>query len=191
MGLWSKLGGPAADPGSGSRDRRRRYGDHGVFVMKIEPATMAHIAGIRALYDAMTHEDAVAFPQVDDHTFYMTDDLRCSNPQFVAVAHVAIQVEGGDNGRNDVVGWAIARRHTARGPVAQLGIAIAASWRRKGLGTAVLDAVMCAAPRCGIHSVQLTVLKANKAAIALYSKFGFTREFDVDEDWAFMQRRLL
>ena len=95
MGLWSKLGGPAADPGFGSRDGRRRYGDHGVFVMKIEPATMAHVAGIRALYDAMAGEDAVAFPRVDDHAFYMMDDLRCSNPQFVAVAPTAIQIDDG------------------------------------------------------------------------------------------------
>jgi len=34
------------------------------------------------------------------------------------------------------------------------------------------------------------VRRANKAAIALYSKFGFAREFGVDEDWAFMQRGL-
>ena len=74
--------------------------------------------------------------------------------------------------------------------MAQLGIAIAASWRSKGLGAAVLEAVVCEAPHCGIHSIQLTVLKANRAAIALYSKFGFTREFDIDEDWAFMQRSL-
>jgi RimJ/RimL family protein N-acetyltransferase len=163
---------------------------HSVIVMKIEPATMAHVAGIRALYDAMAGEDAVAFPRVDDHAFYMMDDLRCSNPQFVAVAPTAIQIDDGGHARNDVVGWAIARRHQARGPVAQLGIAIAAPWRRKGVGTAVLDAVICEARRSGIHSIQLTVLKANKAAIALYSKFGFAREFDVDEDWAFMQRSL-
>src|SRR3984957_9464700 len=158
--------------------------------MKIEPATIAHVAGIRELYDAMTGEDAAAFPRVDDHAFYMMDDLRRSNPQFVAVVPTAIQIDDGDNGRKDVVGWAIARRHQVRGPVAQLGIAIAAPWRRKGVGTAVLDAVICEARRCDIHSIQLTVLKANKAAIALYSKFGFAREFDVDEDWAFMQRSL-
>src|ERR1700722_11140801 len=57
--------------------------------MKIEPATIAHVAGIRALYDAMTGEDAAAFPRVDDHAFYMMDDLRRSNPQFVAVVPAA------------------------------------------------------------------------------------------------------
>src|SRR6202035_2238638 len=61
----------------------------GVIVMKIEHATIAHVAGIRELYDAMTGEDAAAFPRVDDHAFYMMDDLRRSNPQFVAVAPTA------------------------------------------------------------------------------------------------------
>jgi RimJ/RimL family protein N-acetyltransferase len=158
--------------------------------MKIEPATMAHVVGIRALYDAMTWEDAAAFPRVDDHAFYMLDDLRCSNPQFVAVVRSAIRIDDRDNVRNVVVGWAIAQRYQIREPVAQLGIAIAAPWRGKGVGTAVLHAVISEARRRSIHSIQLTVRKVNKAAIALYSKFGFAREFDVDEDWAFMQRSL-
>lgn len=57
-----------------------------------------------------------------------------------------------------------------------LGMAIAADHRGRGVGTALLEACIEWAERKDIHKMELKVWPHNEPAIALYEKFGFERE---------------
>ena len=57
-----------------------------------------------------------------------------------------------------------------------LGMAVAADARGRGVGAALLEACIRWAENKGIHKMELKVWPHNEAAIALYEKFGFERE---------------
>ena len=60
--------------------------------------------------------------------------------------------------------------------VAELGMLVAAAWRRRGVGSALLRAGIAWAREVGAHKVALQVWPHNQAAISLYERFGFERE---------------
>jgi RimJ/RimL family protein N-acetyltransferase len=60
--------------------------------------------------------------------------------------------------------------------VAELGMLVAAEWRQRGVGSALLGAGIAWAREQGAHKVALQVWPHNQAAITLYEKFGFQRE---------------
>lgn len=66
--------------------------------------------------------------------------------------------------------------HPASRHVADLGLIVAASHRRKGIGTALLDAAVSWARESGVRKLELHVFPHNEGAIALYEKYGFRRE---------------
>ena len=66
--------------------------------------------------------------------------------------------------------------HPASAHVADLGLMVAASHRRRGIGRALLDASAQWARASGVRKLELHVLPHNTAAIALYEAFGFRRE---------------
>lgn len=66
--------------------------------------------------------------------------------------------------------------HPASAHVADLGLMVAASHRRRGIGRALLDASAQWARESGVRKLELHVLPHNTAAIALYEAFGFRRE---------------
>jgi RimJ/RimL family protein N-acetyltransferase len=66
--------------------------------------------------------------------------------------------------------------HPASRHVADLGLMVAASHRRRGIGTALLDAAVAWARETGVRKLELHVFPHNEAAIALYEKYGFRRE---------------
>jgi RimJ/RimL family protein N-acetyltransferase len=66
--------------------------------------------------------------------------------------------------------------HLARYGVAELGMAVAAGWRCRGVGRALLAEAIDRARAAGAHKVALQVWPHNAAAIALYERFGFERE---------------
>jgi RimJ/RimL family protein N-acetyltransferase len=67
-------------------------------------------------------------------------------------------------------------QHPASRHVADLGLMVAAAHRRRGIGTALLDAAVEWARQAGVRKLELHVFPWNKAAIALYDRFGFVRE---------------
>ena len=64
----------------------------------------------------------------------------------------------------------------ARYGVADLGMLVAAGWRGRGVGTALLAEAIDRARKAGAHKIALQVWPHNTAAIALYERFGFQRE---------------
>ena len=66
--------------------------------------------------------------------------------------------------------------HPASPHVADLGLLVAPSHRRRGIGTALLDGAVAWARAAGIEKVELHVFPHNAAAIRLYERYGFVEE---------------
>jgi RimJ/RimL family protein N-acetyltransferase len=64
----------------------------------------------------------------------------------------------------------------ARYGVADLGMLVAAGWRGRGVGSALLRTGIDWAGQAGAHKISLQVWPHNRAAIAIYERFGFQRE---------------
>ena len=58
----------------------------------------------------------------------------------------------------------------------EIGMMVAAGWRGRGVGTALVAAAVDWARERGLHKLSLGVFPHNEAAIALYRKFGFADE---------------
>jgi RimJ/RimL family protein N-acetyltransferase len=78
----------------------------------------------------------------------------------------------------DVVGrLSIARDvHPASEHVADVGLMIARSHRRRGIGLALMEAAEAWARGVGVLKIELHVFPHNEAAIALYQRLGYERE---------------
>lgn len=66
--------------------------------------------------------------------------------------------------------------HPASEHVADLGLMVAGTHRRQGVGRALLAAAEAWAREVGVHKLELHVFPYNEAAIALYEGMGFERE---------------
>jgi RimJ/RimL family protein N-acetyltransferase len=66
--------------------------------------------------------------------------------------------------------------HPFSGHVADFGLLVAASHRRRGVATALVTAAEEWARAAGIAKLELHVFPRNEPAIALYGKLGFERE---------------
>ena len=83
--------------------------------------------------------------------------------------------EAGDDG---IVGRLSLGRdpHPASRHVADLGVMVAAAFRRRGVGRALLRESVEWARDVGVRKLELHVFPHNEPAIALYEEFGFRRE---------------
>ncbi|MDQ2982683.1 MAG: GNAT family N-acetyltransferase, partial [Actinomycetota bacterium] len=76
----------------------------------------------------------------------------------------------------------VARLSLARDPhpgsphVADLGLMVAAEYRRRGIGSALLEEAVAWAREVEIEKLELHVFPHNEPAIRLYEDFGFQRE---------------
>jgi ribosomal protein S18 acetylase RimI-like enzyme len=67
-------------------------------------------------------------------------------------------------------------RHPVTRHVATLAIAVAPDRRRRGVGSALMDAGIAWARGRGVDKLLLSVYPHNEAALALYRRFGFVQE---------------
>jgi len=77
-----------------------------------------------------------------------------------------------------VVGWASLNRFNPRpayDPVADFSVYLDRTWRGRGIGRALLDALIERARAHGYHKMVLAAMAFNDAGIALYTRTGFTR----------------
>jgi RimJ/RimL family protein N-acetyltransferase len=88
----------------------------------------------------------------------------------------AVFVAEEDDGR--IVGrLSLARDpHPASSHVADLGLMVSATHRRRGIGRALLEQATEWARSVGVRKLELHVFPWNAPAIALYESFGFDRE---------------
>ena len=88
-------------------------------------------------------------------------------------AAVFVAVDGDDV----VARLSVARDpHPASSHVADLGLMVAVSHRRRGVGRALLEQAVDWARSAGVRKLELHVFPWNAPAIALYESFGFVRE---------------
>jgi RimJ/RimL family protein N-acetyltransferase len=87
----------------------------------------------------------------------------------------AVFVAEGDEG---IVGrLSVARDpHPASRHVADLGLMVAAGFRGRGIGRALLERAVDWARAADVHKLELHVFPHNEPAIRLYDAFGFVRE---------------
>ena len=89
---------------------------------------------------------------------------------FMLVAEVRGDVVG--NAGLHWMGRSVRRRH-----VGYIGMAVRDDWQGKGVGTALMRAIVDVADNwIGYRRLELTVYTDNAAAVALYRKFGFETE---------------
>ena len=82
-----------------------------------------------------------------------------------------------EDGEEIVGRLSIARdAHPASFHVASLGLMVAKSHRRRGVGRALLEQAVEWAREVGVSKLELYVFPHNEPAIALYESFGFERE---------------
>lgn len=91
-------------------------------------------------------------------------------------AHAAVFVAERSDGA--IIGrLSLARdTHPASAHVADLGLMVAKSARRQGVGKALLEAAVEWARASGVRKLELHVFPWNEPAILLYEQFGFERE---------------
>jgi len=66
--------------------------------------------------------------------------------------------------------------HPSSAHVADLGLMVTASHRRRGVGRGLLDQAVAWAESAGVRKLELHVFPWNEPAIALYDAYGFERE---------------
>ena len=90
--------------------------------------------------------------------------------------HAAVFVAEADGGEI-VARLSLSRdQHPSSSHVADLGLMVAADWRRRGIGRALLETAVDWARGAGVRKIELHVFPHNEAAIKLYEEFGFERE---------------
>jgi RimJ/RimL family protein N-acetyltransferase len=139
----------------------------------IRPAVPADAEALVVLADAVAGESEgwlitdTAWRSVGDERRYLRALRR--------YAHAAVFVAETENGV--VARLSLARDpHPASAHVADLGLMVAAGWRRRGIGRALLQQAVDWARESGIRKLELHVFPHNEPAIALYESFGFERE---------------
>ena len=89
--------------------------------------------------------------------------------------HAAVYVAENDDGI--VARLSLARdSHPASPHVADLGLMVAAAYRRRGIGRSLLEHAVEWARENGVEKLELHVFPHNEPAIRLYEQFGFERE---------------
>ena len=83
-----------------------------------------------------------------------------------------------DPATGTVVGWAALSRASSRrvyGGVVWESVYVADEWRGRGVGRALLEALIPASEEAGYWTLQAAILVENEASLALHERVGFRR----------------
>jgi RimJ/RimL family protein N-acetyltransferase len=136
----------------------------------IKPISIAYIKGFHQALDSVARErryllllEAPSLEQVEE---FVRSNIARNVAQFVAL----------DSDR--VVGWCDISPKTRAGltHTGELGMGVVADYRRQGIGYRLLEATVTKALSNGLTRIELEVFSSNRAAIALYERFGFEHE---------------
>ncbi|MBA3535201.1 MAG: GNAT family N-acetyltransferase [Tatlockia sp.] len=137
---------------------------------EIIPIEEKHIVDFWSAVDSVARERKfLAFlegPAIESTREFVLEHIRDDWPQVVAIAN------------DKLVGWcdisSLDRPVFAH--IGSLGIGVLAAFRGQGIGESLISSALQKARVKGLTRIELTVRENNKAAIALYEKFGFITE---------------
>ena len=140
----------------------------------VRPADPADAQGLKELGDAVASEPEGWLATQDG--WRSVGDERRYLRAIRRYPHAAVFVAEAEDGQ--IVGrLSLARdQHPSSRHVADLGLMVAESHRRQGIGRALLAAAVDWARANGVEKLELHVFPYNEAAIRLYEQFGFDRE---------------
>ncbi len=136
----------------------------------IESIARAHIPRIHLAIDAVSREGGVLgitqAPPITEFSRQMQVAIESGSPQCVATVG------------EEVVGWCMICRNEFPlfKHVGYLFMGILPHWRRRGIGTSLLQTSLGDAWGNQFQRIELEVLCMNDPAIALYRRFGFVTE---------------
>ena len=140
----------------------------------VRPADPGDAQGLKELGDAVASEPEGWLATQDG--WRTVGDERRYLRAIRRYPHAAVFVAETEEG--EIVGrLSIARdQHPASRHVADLGLMVARSHRRQGIGRALLAAAVEWARASDVRKIELHVFPYNEQAIKLYEQFGFERE---------------
>lgn len=161
---------------------------------RIVPATREHVPGIMAIYNAAILDSTATFdtePKSLAERYNWLEGHSVLHPVLAAI-----------DDQGSVVGWGslspYAERLAYRFTVED-SLYISSDWQGRGVGSAMLAALLDLAKANGFHSVVAKITGGNASSVHLHEKFGFAivanlREvgfkFDRWLDVTFMQKIL-
>jgi RimJ/RimL family protein N-acetyltransferase len=139
----------------------------------IREAVPQDAAALVALAEAVAREDGAWLITTD--AWRSAADERRYLRALRGFPHAAVYVVEADG---ELVGRLSLSRdtHPASMHVADLGLMVAAAWRRQGIGRGLLEQAEAWARAAGVTKLELHVFPWNEAAIALYEAYGYERE---------------
>ncbi|HEX5063895.1 MAG TPA: GNAT family N-acetyltransferase [Kofleriaceae bacterium] len=142
----------------------------------VREATPADAAALLAHLKALAAEPGINIPLAADEITTTLEqekallaDIADSERAIMLIAQAEGQLVG------ELSLKSISPRRAVR-HVATLGMSVKQDWRSKGVGRALMSAVLEWAPTAGIKRIELYVYCRNAPALALYERFGFVVE---------------
>src|SRR5258706_3170267 len=138
--------------------------------ISIVPIAEEHIGGFHALLDEVARERRwhamQEAPRLEDLRKYVGDKIAAGTPHFIALAGT------------QPVGWCdvYTRPQASWRHNAVLGMGVLRSYRGRGIGAELLNALLHRAKEQGLTRIELTVRVDNANAKKLYEKAGFVVE---------------
>lgn len=140
--------------------------------MEIRTVTEADAPELRWYASTLFREDLPGIfkrpaPTLEQELDYIRSHLASGNSTLL------VAVDGGAIvGLAGLVGGSVPEERHA----ATLAVSVASAHRGKGVGTALIEALIAWAPSVGINRVQLWAWENNPGAISLYERLGFQQE---------------
>lgn len=131
--------------------------------MRIRPLDASDWPRVRAIYEAGIATGDATF-ETATPSWDQWDDAHARHGRLVAL-------EG-----EELVGWAALSPVSSRcvyGGVAEVSVYVAEGARGRGVGRALLEALVVASEEAGLWTLQAQVMKENEASVALHERAGF------------------